>query len=54
MALHAVPWMPNTAWTAMSVGTVRFEATKMKDAPIPDPLAFHLRTVELGMTDDEG
>lgn len=35
-------------------GTVRLEATKMKEAALPDPLAFKLRTVELGTTDDEG
>jgi len=36
------------------MGVVRFETTKMKDAEFPPPLAFRLRTVELGITDDEG
>lgn len=35
-------------------GAVRLEATKMKEAPLPEPLAFELRTVELGLDDDEG
>ena len=33
---------------------VRIEATKMKDAPKPEPLAFKIRSVELGLTDDNG
>lgn len=37
-----------------TAGVIRFEATKMKDAQPPEPLAFHLSTVELGITDDEG
>ncbi|MCC5982704.1 MAG: AAA family ATPase [Oceanicaulis sp.] len=35
-------------------GVVRFEGTKMKDAPIPEPMAFRLCPVELGIQDDEG
>lgn len=36
-------------------GVVRMEATKMKDAEQPQPVAFKLESVELdGMTDDEG
>lgn len=36
-------------------GTIRMTATKMKDGPEPEPLAFKLRTVELeGVTDSEG
>lgn len=35
-------------------GVIRVEATKMKDAPPPEPMAFQLRTVELPLTDDEG
>lgn len=34
--------------------TIRFESTKMKDAPKPAPLAFKIRAVELGMQDDDG
>jgi KaiC/GvpD/RAD55 family RecA-like ATPase len=33
---------------------VRLEATKMKDSDPPPPMAFKLRTVELGFNDDEG
>ena len=33
---------------------IRFEAKKMKDAPYPDPMAFKLAVVELGVTDDDG
>lgn len=35
-------------------GVTRLDATKMKDAPEPPPLAFKLRTVELGFEDDDG
>lgn len=35
-------------------GIVRMEATKMKDAPEPEPLAFRIREVELGMQDEDG
>ncbi|MDX9973350.1 MAG: helicase RepA family protein [FCB group bacterium] len=35
-------------------GVIRLEATKMKDGPHPEPMAFRLRTVDLGITDDEG
>lgn len=35
-------------------GVRRFECCKMKDAPAPDPMAFDLRSVELGMNDDHG
>ncbi|MEQ8860124.1 MAG: helicase RepA family protein [Pseudomonadales bacterium] len=35
-------------------GVVRLESTKMKDGPMPEPMAFRIRTVELGITDDEG
>jgi hypothetical protein len=34
-------------------GVIRVEATKMKDAPHPEPLAFRLRTVELDIASDE-
>lgn len=34
-------------------GIVRFEATKMKDASYPEPLAFHVRSVELPITDED-
>ena len=37
-----------------SDGLVRLEATKMKDAEPPPPMAFQLRTVELGFTDEDG
>lgn len=36
------------------LGTVRLEATKMKEAPDPEPLAFKPRKVELGFQDSEG
>jgi len=36
------------------LGTVRLVATKMKDAPEPEPMAFKPATVELGITDDMG
>ncbi|WP_019571257.1 helicase RepA family protein [Thioalkalivibrio sp. ALMg3] len=35
-------------------GTVRIEATKMKDAPNPAPLAFELRSIPLGIDDADG
>ena len=35
-------------------GVVRLEATKMKDASLPGPLAFRLQGVGLGVFDDEG
>lgn len=35
-------------------GVIRLEAVKMKDAPPPRPMAFRLRTVELGIEDDQG
>ncbi|WP_018882346.1 MULTISPECIES: helicase RepA family protein [unclassified Thioalkalivibrio] len=35
-------------------GTVRVEASKMKDAPFPQPLAFELRSVPLGIEDHDG
>ncbi len=35
-------------------GTVRLEATKMKDAEIPDPMAFTITSVEIGMIDEDG
>ena len=35
-------------------GVVRMEATKMKDAKAPEPIAFRINTVELGFSDDEG
>lgn len=35
-------------------GVVRLEATKMKDAEKPEPMAFRLRTVELGFDDEDG
>ena len=35
-------------------GVIRLEATKMKDAPPPDPMAFRLHTVELGIKDHDG
>ncbi len=35
-------------------GTIHFEATKMKDAEFPDPMAFKLSVVELGIEDDDG
>ncbi len=33
---------------------VRLECTKMKDGPTPEPMAFKIRTVELGMRDADG
>lgn len=33
---------------------VVMECTKMKDAPRPDPMAFEIRTVELGVYDEDG
>lgn len=35
-------------------GVVRFEAIKMKDAELPEPMAFKIRAVELGMMDEDG
>jgi len=35
-------------------GTVRVENTKMKDHTKPDPMAFKLATIELGMEDEDG
>jgi putative DNA primase/helicase len=35
-------------------GVVRFEATKMKDAEHPDPMAFRICTVELPLHDEDG
>ena len=35
-------------------GVIRMEATKMKDAEHPEPMAFRLTTVELGIQDDDG
>lgn len=35
-------------------GIIRFEATKMKDAGYPDPMAFRLSVVELGIQDEDG
>ncbi|GAB6147014.1 AAA family ATPase [Desulfocicer niacini] len=35
-------------------GTIRVEATKMKDSAIPDPMAFKLATVELPFKDEDG
>lgn len=35
-------------------GVTRLEATKMKDAELPEPMAFKLRSVELALLDDEG
>lgn len=35
-------------------GIIRLEATKMKDASHPEPLAFRLRPVELGLVDGDG
>lgn len=34
-------------------GIIRLEATKMKDAELPEPMAFRIATVELPMKDDE-
>jgi len=35
-------------------GVVRCEATKMKDAEIPEPMAFNIVSVEIGMVDEDG
>jgi hypothetical protein len=35
-------------------GVIRLEATKMKDAEFPAPMAFRSAVVELGITDDDG
>jgi len=35
-------------------GVVRCEATKMKDAEIPEPMAFTIVSVEIGMLDEDG
>ncbi len=35
-------------------GVIRFEATKVKDHEAPEPMAFKLASVELGITDDQG
>lgn len=35
-------------------GVVRLEAVKMKDAAEPEPMAFRIRSVDLGITDDDG
>lgn len=35
-------------------GVIRLEASKMKDGPHPDPLAFRLRAVELGLLSEDG
>lgn len=35
-------------------GVIRLECTKMKDALPPEPMAFRLATVELGLFDDDG
>lgn len=35
-------------------GVIRLEVTKMKDATSPEPMAFRLCSVELGVDDDEG
>lgn len=35
-------------------GTVRLENTKIKDFEPPEPMAFKIRTVELGITDEDG
>jgi hypothetical protein len=37
-----------------STGIIRLECTKMKDFQRPEPMAFKLRSVELGFVDDEG
>ena len=34
-------------------GTIRFEATKMKDAEHPEPMAFRLRPVDLDLIDPD-
>ena len=35
-------------------GIIRAEATKMKEAEPPEPMAFILRSVELGFNDEDG
>jgi hypothetical protein len=35
-------------------GVIRMEATKMKDAESPEPMAFRIRTVEIGFNDEDG
>ena len=35
-------------------GVIHFESTKMKDAAFPEPMAFKLSVVELGIEDDDG
>lgn len=35
-------------------GVIRMEATKMKDAEHPEPMAFRISSVELGLEDHEG
>lgn len=35
-------------------GVVRVEPLKMKDAPLPDSIAFQLESIPLGLHDDEG
>jgi hypothetical protein len=35
-------------------GTIRMVATKMKDAPEPEPMAFRLRQVELDLIGEDG
>lgn len=35
-------------------GVIRMECTKMKDAEIPEPMAFKTAVVELGLNDEEG
>ena len=35
-------------------GVVRFEAVKMKDAALPAPMAFKIRSVEVGILDKDG
>lgn len=35
-------------------GVIRFEATKMKDAEFPEPMAFRAAVVELGQLDEDG
>lgn len=36
------------------VGVIRLEAIKMKDAPDPEPMSYRLRSVDIGLLDDEG
>jgi hypothetical protein len=35
-------------------GVIRLDAVKLKDAEKPEPMAFRLRTVELGIEDEDG